>query len=282
MKQHKQIDLFTHPRPFIKWSGGKGQLISKLIPLLPQGGFNRYHEPFLGGGALFFAYLPINATLTDINSDLINTWNMVKFNPSAVLDWLKYHSENHDKEHYYWMRSLKVDDLSTVERAARFIYLNRTCFNGLYRENSKGVFNVPMGNYKTPLIYNPDLIYAVSKSLQKIDIFCEDYQTASDRVLPGDFVYFDPPYDKLNTTSFTKYNKNDFSKGDQLELCKTFQTLVNKRVNVMLSNSDTPFIRELYHGFHIHEVQANRSINSKGNGRGKVAELIITSYLNSE
>ena len=269
----------THYRPFLKWAGGKSKLIEQYIPYFPQS-FTNYYEPFLGGGAVFFYFCSIrpdaNKFISDINPELINTYSCIKNNVEPLISLLKTHQLQHDRDYYYNMR-LHWEG-SEIERAARFIYLNKTCFNGLYRENSKGQFNVPMGKYKNPTICNADLLHSVSVALQSATVSLKPY----DEINPKneqDFVYFDPPYYPLSSTSnFTTYSRHAFKEAEQIKLRDKFDQLASQGVKVMLSNSDCTFVRELYADFNIYEILASRAINSQAEKRGKITELLITSY----
>ena len=267
------------PRPFLKWAGGKSQLIPQYQKFFPTR-FNTYYEPFLGGGALYFHLRPQQAELTDINPELVNVYRCVRDRVEDVIDLLQIHQQRHCKDYYYEMRSQV--DLPSVERAARLIYLNKTCFNGLYRENSKGAFNVPIGRYKNPKICAPDLLRAASVALQPATIDVSPFETICCQASgPDDFVYFDPPYHPLSPTSkFTAYNRYAFRETDQVRLRDTFVTLAKRGVQVMLSNSDCPFIRDLYQDFAAttYTIQAARSINSNAQKRGKITEVLILSY----
>lgn len=272
--------LSTHlasPKPFLKWAGGKGQLIPQYEPYFPET-FDTYYEPFLGGGAIFFHLLPRRAVLTDINPELVNVYQCVRDQVRGVIHRLEHHQQHHSQDYYYWVRSHLGS--TPLERAARLIYLNRTCFNGLYRENSKGQFNVPMGRYKNPKICHPELLYAVSDALRQTEIAVRPFDALLDTAITSrDFVYLDPPYYPISATSrFTSYNRFAFSKADQIRLKEVFATLAHRGVRVMLSNSDCPFIRELYQEFNIHTITAIRAINSNAQKRGKITEVLVTSY----
>ncbi len=278
------------PRPFLKWAGGKSQLIQQYVPYFPQY-FETYHEPFLGGGAVFFylyryqsiqsVLLPsarIKAFITDINPDLINAYCCIKAQVEQVILLLDKHQIKHNKDYYYDVRSRP--EKTDVERAARLIYLNKTCFNGLYRENPKGEFNVPIGRYKNPKICHPVLLRSVSEALQSTQIEVRAFESILDYAKTElDFVYFDPPYYPLSPTSnFTAYSRYSFNESDQIRLRDTFVELAGRQVKVMLSNSDCPFVRALYSQFNIHEISALRMINSDAKKRGKISEVLITSY----
>ncbi|MCL1466337.1 DNA adenine methylase [Argonema galeatum] len=267
-------------RPFLKWAGGKSKLIPQYQEFFSE--FNNYYEPFLGGGAIFFHLLqnrsPFKAVLTDINADLINTYRCVRDDVEKLIKLLQEHQEKHNQYYYYDLRN--CHNFNGLEAAARFIYLNRTCFNGLYRVNPKGEFNVPVGKYKNPKICNADLLYSVSEALQSIEIAERGFEAVLDYVKTSeDFVYFDPPYYPLsNTSNFTGYSRYSFSKDDQIRLRDVFAELARRGVKVMLSNSDCDFIRELYNDFEIREISAARAINSNSKKRGKIAEVLVTSY----
>ncbi|MDE3022704.1 MAG: DNA adenine methylase [Pseudomonadota bacterium] len=268
------------PRPFIKWAGGKRQLLPVLQNAMPVTYTGRYFEPFIGGGALFFALQPHRATISDTNTELINAYQVIRDELHALLDRLKQHLNNAD--YFYAIRACNVSQLTPLERASRFIFLNKTCFNGLHRVNSKGLFNVPFGRYTNPSIVDENNLRAVSHYLNNADIQikCQDYQSVLDLANAGDFVYFDPPYAPLSkTASFAGYAQRGFGLKDQTELADVFTRLTAKGVAAMLSNSNTPVIHELYQGFSIQTVHATRTINSNGAKRGKAAnEVLVTNY----
>jgi DNA adenine methylase len=265
------------PRPFLKWAGGKSQVLLQYAPHFPKT-FKTYYEPFLGGGAVFFHLSPEQAWLADINAELVNVYRCIRDYVEAVIQCLNQHQHCHSVEHYYQTRAHPGE--CDIERAARLLYLNKTCFNGLYRENSKGQFNVPIGRYKKPTICNPELLRAASYRLRNARIEEKPFETVLDlAVSHDDFVYFDPPYHPISSTSsFTAYNRYSFHAEDQIHLQKVFAKLAGRGVQVMLSNSDCPFIRDLYQDFTIHTIQAARSINSNANRRGKITEVLVTSY----
>ena len=284
----EKIFKISDAKPFVKWVGGKRQLIPELLKNIPKN-FNNYFEPFVGGGALFFELYNLgilkNKTfyLFDINEELINTYKVIKNHPSELIDELKEFKIKHNKEFYYQIRELdrseNYKDLDNIIKAARFIYLNRTCFNGLYRVNKKGYFNVPIGSYKNPQIVNEENILAVSIALQNAIIKHCDYKETLKYVTENDFIYFDPPYYPINKTSnFTSYTQDNFLEKEQIELFETFKTLSNKGCFVLESNSDTDFINNIYKEFIIEKVFANRAINSNGNKRGKITEILIRNY----
>ncbi len=271
--------LATAPRPFLKWAGGKSQVLLQYAPYFPKT-FKTYYEPFLGGGAIFFHLTPQRVWLADINPELVNAYRCIRDQVEAVIQGLSEHHVRHSVDHYYETRA--HPGVGDVERAARLLYLNKTCFNGLYRENSKGRFNVPMGRYKNPTICNPDALRAASHSLKQARIEETPFESVLDfATSEDDFVYFDPPYHPISSTSsFTAYNRYSFHGDDQIRLQAVFAKLAQRGVKVMLSNSDCPFIRELYQDFTIQTIQATRSINSNASRRGKITEVLVTSYLN--
>lgn len=270
------MQLHISPRPFLKWAGGKSKLIQQYIPYFPQN-FKTYYEPFLGGGAVFFHRRPTTAVLTDINPELINTYCCVRDCVEPLIAILDQHQHKHNEDYYYWVRSNA--GTTDIERAARLIYLNKTCFNGLYRENSKGQFNVPIGKYKNPKICHPSLLYSASAALQGAEIKVSSFEDVLKSAHQDDFVYFDPPYHPISSTSnFTAYSRYSFSKDEQIRLRDVFQELAQRGVKVMLSNSDCEFIRQLYSDFKIHKISATRAINSNAQKRGKISEVLVTSY----
>lgn len=285
LKQAAEI-ISQKPKPFVKWVGGKRQLLQqfRLLNLYPPENFdpktNSYFEPFVGGGAVFFDLLPEKAYLSDMNFELIATYHTIKNNVEELIQSLKKHKYN--KEYFLNIRTLDFNTLPELEIASRFIYLNRTCFNGMFRVNSKGQFNVPFGKYNNPIICDESNLRKVSEVLKKVEIKCQDYKAILKKAKKGDFIYFDPPYYPLNkTSSFTSYTKDAFLDKEQLELRDTFLELHKRGCFVMLSNSDTPFINEIYsdhRGIKINKVKAGRAINSKASGRGKITEVLITNY----
>ena len=261
-------------QPLIKWAGGKRGLLSIYKYFFPKS-FNTYHEPFLGSGAVFFFLKPKKAVLIDKNEDLINFYTVVRDKPFELMESMKKHKV--DKEYYYKIRSKKPKD--PVERASWFLYLNKTAYNGLWRVNSKGEFNVPFGRYKKVTFFNKDNLLKASELLRKATILCGDFSLVLEYAKVGDFVYFDPPYFPISETAkFTHYTSENFTKDDHIRLSKVFKELDRKGVLLMLSNSDTEFIRNLYSGYNIREVIANRYINCKGDKRKGIKELVITNY----
>lgn len=266
--------------PIVKWVGGKRQLMFELIANMPKS-FNRYFEPFVGGGALFFELQPNNAYISDINEELINLYNVVKDDVNNLIEDLGNH--NTSKEYFLQIRNIdrtpEYKNLTNIQRASRFIYLNRTCFNGLYRVNSRGQFNVPFGNYKNPKIINDYNLLNCSKLLKNTEIKCADFSDILSKVNKGDFVYFDPPYMPLNETSnFTSYTKNGFDTNMQIKLKNVCDELDSMGVMFMLSNSDTNFINNLYKNYSIKKVFASRAINANADGRGKITEVLVRNY----
>jgi DNA adenine methylase len=279
----------TNYQPFVKWVGGKRGLLSQIIPLLPKE-FNNYFEPFVGGGALFFELFSQgklrdkNIYLFDINSELINAYNMVKKYPELLIKELEKFKSQHSKEFFYeiraWDRETDFLERDDLLRAARFIYLNKTCFNGLYRVNRKNQNNVPIGSYKNPNICDSEVIYNASFALQNATILNTSYKDVLKYASQDDLVYFDPPYYPLTeTASFTSYSEFSFLDKEQRELFEVFESLNNKDANVLHSNSDTQFIKDLYSKYDIQNIQANRFINSKSSGRGKISEVLIRKCL---
>jgi DNA adenine methylase len=278
------IETNVQAKPFLKWAGGKSQLLDQLAPLFPKH-FERYHEPFLGGGAVFFTLAsdlkPANVFLSDVNRDLIEAYQVVRDNVDELIEHLKVHVN--EKEYYYRLRALNIEGMTPIERVSRFIYLNKTCYNGLYRVNRAGQFNVPFGRYKNPNIVNAEGLRAASEALQGISIEVRSFESCVDYVKAGDFVYFDPPYHPLSSTArFTSYTGNNFGPKDQENLRDVFVELHRKGCYVMQSNSDTEFIRNLYRDFEIDVVSAKRFINSASDKRGAIHEVVIRNYRNEE
>jgi len=281
-----QIVPSLYPRPFLKWAGGKMRLIQQYQAYFPQT-YTTYYEPFLGGGAVFFHLQPPQAVLSDINAELINAYRCVKDHVEPLIECLAKHQQQHDPTYYYRMRARQVsqdslDYETDIKRAANLIYLNKTCFNGLYRENSRGEFNVPIGKYKNPQICQPEVLHSASKALKSTQLKVQSFETILDLAKScDDFVYFDPPYHPLSETSnFTAYSRYSFNQDSQTTLRDIFVELSRRGVKLMLSNSDCPFIRELYQDFEILPISASRSINSKSQKRGKVSEVLVVSNLN--
>ncbi|HWU89617.1 MAG TPA: DNA adenine methylase [Kofleriaceae bacterium] len=264
--------------PIVKWVGGKTKLLPELMARMPEQ-YGRYFEPFAGGAALFFRVAPRRAVLADSNADLIGLYNAVAGNVEAVIRKLELHRASHDQHHYYETRTRWNDHgvaWSAADRAATFIYLNKTCFNGLWRVNRAGDFNVPIGRYTDPPICVPEALRAAGGMLARAKLLCGDYRRAIQGAERGDFLYFDPPYDPVTpTASFTSYTAGAFGPDDQRALAETARALVARGCRVMLSNSDTPFVRSLYKGFRIDRVKCARAINSNASRRGEVDEVIV-------
>jgi len=271
-------------RPFLKWAGGKSQLVPELLKHVPKK-YGTYYEPFVGGGALFFALEPKKAVIGDMNQRLVNTYEALADSPEKVFAFLRMHAANHNDEYYYETRDIAIDESHPIIQAAWLIYLNKTCFNGLYRVNRSGKFNVPIGSYKNPSIYDPENLRACSAALhptgakQGVTIRCGDYRMTCAGAQRGDLVYFDPPYLPVNKTSdFTAYTPGGFGLAEHEALRDFAWGLKCKGVHVILSNAGIDPIAKLYSvkNFRIHEVQARRAINSKAGKRGPVSEFIIT------
>lgn len=272
--------------PFVKWAGGKTQLLDVIESHLPVK-FNRYFEPFVGGGALLFKLQPKSFSINDSNEDLMLVYKCLKDNELFQLlkQELLKHEKKHSEDYYYLIRDMDKDTdynkLPIYVRAGRLIYLNKACFNGLYRVNSKGYFNVPSGKKKVVNCFDKKTFDNLNEFFRnrRCAMTSIDFELAVKNAKAGDFVYFDPPYDTWEEkNSFTSYDKNAFGKDEQVRLAKVFKKLSDRGVYVMLSNHNTQFINELYKGFHITVVSAKRMINSKADGRGAVEEVIITNY----
>lgn len=267
-------------KPILKWVGGKRQLLDDILPLLPRTP-KLYVEPFVGGGAVLLAQQPQHARVNDYNAELINVYTVVRDSPDDLLELLREHDAKNTSEHYYEVRALDrepgFEDTDPVVRAARIIYLNKTCFNGLYRVNSAGQINSPYGRYKNPNIVNEPGIRALSRYLQgDIDLRCGDYADALVDLPKGSFVYLDPPYMPLSQTSaFTGYTEGGFNYDEQVRLRDECAKLREQGIHFVESNSDCEAIRELYADFEIKTVQAKRAINSRGDRRGAVNEVLI-------
>jgi len=262
--------------------GGKGKLMTQLTPLLPPGvHLMRHVEPFIGGGAMFFARQPDRALLCDINPDLIGTYTAIRNDVDSVIRNLQSLARGHSAEAYYAVRERYNDSdrKSTPLRAAMFIYLNKTCFNGLHRVNRKGEFNVPAGKYDDPRILDADGLRACSDRLQSADLRVQGFEALLEYARPGDFVYFDPPYAPVSTTAnFTSYAQSGFTADDQVRLRDVYRALDRRGCRLMLSNSDVPFIREIYGEYNVDLIAAPRAINCNAKGRGKVTEVVVRNY----
>ena len=276
-------------KPFVKWAGGKRQILDKLKQYIPAD-FNTYYEPFIGGGALFFELSPKKAIINDSNAELINVYKVLcneeKFNKMTRV--LNSHETNHSEEYYYELRNKdrsksSFGRLADYTRAARTIYLNKACFNGLYRVNSKGEFNVPFGKKTKVNTYEDSNLNLISYYLtnNEIGILNDDFEKSVSTAKKGDFIYFDPPYDS-DTSTFNSYTEDGFGKEEQVRLARVFKELSDRGCYVMLSNHNTKLINELYSDFNIHVIEAKRNINANGKKRGKVEEVIITNYENKK
>ncbi|WP_277294858.1 DNA adenine methylase [Streptococcus hyointestinalis] len=269
-------------QPFTKWTGGKRKLLPIIKSLMPDN-YTNYFEPFVGGGALFFELAPQQALINDFNTELINCYQQIKEHPDQLITLLQHHQEKNTKDYYLDLRSVdrdgRIEQMTGVEKAARIMYMLRVDFNGLYRVNAKNQFNVPYGRYKNPKIVDSELIYAISNYLNKnsIQIVSGDFEKAVETAKQGDFVYFDPPYIPISETSaFTSYTHEGFSYDDQVRLRDTFKKLSERGVHVMLSNSSSSLVYELYKDFTIHSIEVTRANGAKASSRGKVLEVIVT------
>ena len=269
--------------PVLKWVGGKRQLLGTLTPLLPQR-ITTYCEPFVGGGALLFDLQPNTAYVNDINGDLIRVYNVIKSDVESLITTLQEYKNESD--FFYAVRDWdrdkeKYSSLSDVQKAARILYLNKTCYNGLFRVNNAGEFNSPFGNYRNPNIVNAPTLRAVSSYLNTatVHLSSTDYAEVLQALPKGAFVYLDPPYDPISdTSSFTGYSKGGFTRDDQIRLRECCDDLTARGVKFMLSNSSTDFIREQYAAYHIQTVQAKRAVNSDSTKRGEVDEVVVRNY----
>ena len=270
--------------PIVKWVGGKRQLLGDIESVIPKK-FTTYVEPFVGGGALLFHIQPKKAIINDFNEELINIYEVVKNQPNELIEILEEHERLNSEDYFYYVRALdrkeNYNEISQNERAARIIYLNKTCYNGLFRVNQAGQFNSPYGRYKNPNIVNTPTVLAMSKyfNSNNVKIMSGDYRNALKNLKKGSFVYFDPPYMPVSSSAyFTGYTENGFDKQQQIELKKECDKLTSKGIKFLLSNSDHPFIRELYRDYEIITVRAKRSINSNGNKRGEINEVLVRNY----
>lgn len=266
--------------PIVKWVGGKRQLMFELLKNMPEN-YNRYFEPFIGGGALFFELQPDNAYISDLNEELINLYKVVRDNVEELITDLQKHDIS--KEYFIEIRNIdrteEYKNWSNVKKASRFIYLNRTCFNGMYRVNSKGEFNVPFGRYKNPRILDENNLINCSNLLQRTEIRHADFSEILKKVKKGDFVYFDPPYVPLSeTSSFTSYTKDGFDLDMHFKLRDVCDELDSMGIKFLLSNSDTKLVNELYENYNIKKVFASRQINANADGRGKITEVLVRNY----
>ena len=268
----------------MKWVGGKGRLLPQLMPLLPAGvELMRHVEPFVGGGAVFFGLRPERALLCDVNPTLVDTYTAVRDDVDAVIEHLRALAHDHDRDvrAYYRVRERynRARKLAPAQRAAMFVYLNKTCFNGLHRVNRRGEFNVPAGRYDKPRILNEVVLRAASTELSRAELSCSGFERLLTAARPGDFVYLDPPYEPVSqTASFTAYAQDGFGREDQLRLRDVFAVLDRRGCKLMLSNSDVPFIRDLYQRWNISRVSASRAVNSDPGKRGPVQEVVVRNY----
>ncbi len=277
----------SEAKPFVKWVGGKARLVPQLKDFFPES-YLEYYEPFLGGGALFFSINPKKSYINDMNGVLINAYRNIRDNPDRVILELKeiehaYHSLDslEEKKHLYLQKRQEFNSLASddFEKTILLIFINKTCFNGMYRENSKGQFNIPFGQHVKPTICDEKNLRNVSNELQKAIISSSSYEKCIENAKKGDFIYFDPPYAPMNTTSsFTTYQAGGFTTEDQIKLRDNFKKMSDRGCKVMLSNSDTELINDLYKEFIIHKVYAARSINATGSKRGKISEVLVTNY----
>lgn len=275
-------------RPYLKWAGGKRQLEGEILPKCPKT-FNTYYEPFVGAGAIFFALQPERAVINDLNDQLCLTYIAIKDNVNELIEQLKEHKNNNSKEYYYELREKDrepvFDSFTTIQRAARLIYLNKTCYNGLYRVNSMGQFNTPYGRYQNPAIFDEEVLLAIHKYLQSANITIKNmsFEKSVEDAEKGDFVYFDPPYDSPNCTNFTGYQAGGFDHEQQILLKDVMEDLTDRNVKCLMSNAATDFIIDLFKNktrneFKIETVRANRMIGSNLDSRGKVDEVLIRNY----
>jgi DNA adenine methylase len=279
--QERALARTHRAAPFVKWVGGKGRILAQLLPLLPPGVERMRHvEPFAGGAAMFFARGPERALLCDVNEALVHTYTTVRDRVGEVIEHLGRLAARHDQAQYYRVRErYNRGDWNGSERAAMFVYLNKTCFNGLHRVNRRGEFNVPAGRYKNPNIADAEGLRAASEALQGAEIRREGFEALLSYARPGDFVYLDPPYEPVSrTASFTSYAQDGFTQDDQARLRDVFTALTRRGCRCMLSNSDVPFIRELYREYRIDTAMAPRAVSCDATRRGPVSEVVVRNY----
>ena len=272
-------------KPFVKWAGGKRQVMNEIKKYIPEN-YNTYYEPFVGGGAVFFELAPKKAVLNDYNKELMNVFECIKdeIKFEKMCNELNHHEANHSEEYYYDIRNVdrdknKFNRIADYKRAARTIYLNKACFNGLYRVNSKNEFNVPYGKKDKVNTYegqNLGIVHCIL-NFNDIELISTDFEEAVKNAKKGDFIYFDPPYDS-DTTTFNSYTDGGFGKEEQIRLFNLFEQLDKKGCYIMLSNHNTKLIRDLYKNYNIHVIKAKRNINAIGKKRGSLEEVIITNY----
>ena len=284
-QEYQQVTV--EPKPFVKWAGGKRQLLAELEKSFPKQ-FGTYFEPFLGGGALLFDLLAkkpnLKCSVSDLNSDLVLAYVTIRDKLGRLIESLENHSKNYHKDstgYYYEVR--KQEPKSQIEKVSRLLFLNKTCFNGLYRVNSKGKFNVPLGRYTNPNIVNRENLTTVSKFLQsdKIKISCRDFESILNDAKKGDFVYFDPPYQPVSdTANFTSYTHRDFTEDDLQRLADLANQLNSKGSHVLLSNSNTKIVKKIFSSkkWKIKEIAVNRAINSNSQKRTGHKEVLIKNY----
>ena len=275
-------------KPYLKWAGGKRQLLPEIKKHLPKEIHDYiYYEPFVGAGAFFFDLQPQKAVINDSNAQLMLTYNVIRETPGDLIVLLKKHQKMNDREYYYKIRNIdrdpeEFDALTDVEKAARLIFLNKTCFNGLYRVNSRGQFNVPCGKYKNPAIFDEPLLRQISAYLNsgEVTVLSGDFEYAVSTAGKNSFIYFDPPYYSPDKTKFTGYQADGFYAAEHERLCEVMVEMTKRGVKCLLSNSDTAFIRKLYshNFFKIITVQAKRPINSDSAGRGMVNEILVKNW----
>lgn len=269
--EHLPSEIHFTAKPFLKWVGGKRSILDELLKRVPEE-YDAYHEPFMGGGALFFALQPTEAYLSDVNFHLVITFTAVRDNVDKLVRELKVHEKAHNKEYYLKARQRLFREKDPVKLAALFIYINKTCFNGLYRVNKAGGFNVPMGDYKNPAILDEENLRNASEVLKNVSI--EQHSFEHTPIVRNDFYYIDPPYHE----TYEGYSSGGFGDNEHRKLAELCRKIDNKGGYFMVSNSDTPFVRELYRGFTIETVSASRSVSCKAHQRGKENELLIRNY----
>ena len=278
--------LLPLARPILKWAGGKTQLLPEITSRAPKS-FSTYHEPFVGSGAVFFAFSPSKATISDTNGNLVRLYTDVRDNTVQLFERLQALQEGFNElpseeksAHYYSKRALfNAEANGSINQSALMVFLNKTGFNGMYRENAKGEFNIPFAKKESVNLPTYEHLEACKSALDGADILHTGFESILARAKPGDFVYFDPPYVPLTkTSSFTSYQAQGFSLNDHEKLAQTFSSLHESGVKVLLSNSDTPEVRKMFKNFTVETVHARRSINSRGSGRGAVAEVLVRNY----
>ncbi|KKK41142.1 hypothetical protein LCGC14_0811270 [marine sediment metagenome] len=280
LKKNRNL-MRENPHPFLKWAGGKRQLISQMLKYFPRN-YNKFIEPFIGGGAVFFFMKPKISIIIDINEELINCYKVIKTNVKELIELLRNHKN--EKDYYYNIRAIDRDEekfskMSNIQKASRMIYLNRCCYNGLYRVNRKGEFNVPFGKYNNPKFCDEGNLLAVSKTLENVSIIHNSFEICLDYAEKGDFIYFDPPYHPISkTSSFTSYTKENFESDSQQKLFNVFKNLDERDCKLMLSNSYNEYIKNLYNEYKIIKLDAKRAINSNATKRGNIKELLILNY----